>query len=142
MNIKSLFISAVMSGFVMALVAYLPYIWMVNCLICMGVWGSGIFGAWLYKKRESGFPVTPSQGAVVGGLSGIVASVIGLILGILFGSAGMNGFLESQIAGTGGMDSSWIPSAGYSMMNFFFSIVIYPFFGAIGGAIGGTVFGK
>ncbi|MBV5343253.1 hypothetical protein JZU68_06455 [bacterium] len=122
----------------MALVSTLPIISLINCVLCMGVWGSGILGTWIYKRFENNAFITPGQGAVIGGLSGVIAAVAGIILGTIFGSMGVANLLGNQSSAFDSLQTA----GGLSLLGFIFNIVIYPFFGAIGGAIGGVVLGK
>lgn len=145
MKISSLLIASAIAGTVMAFLSTLPLISWGNCLACMWLWTSGIFGAWLYRY-SSQHPITAGQGAVVGILSGLVGAVIGSILGAIFGAIGLNSLFSSQAndpqSALGGAGLSFLLSTEFSLIGLLFKVFLYPFFAAIGGAIGGVIFGK
>ena len=126
----------------MALTINVPYLNLINCLLCMGIWGSGILGTLVYKRFERDSVITPGQGAVIGGLSGIVAAVVGIFFGTIFGTlyrtVGIPG-LPNLFGSQSGAFDALQTSGSFSILGFFMYIVIYPIFGAIGGAIGGVV---
>jgi hypothetical protein len=142
MNIRSLLIASGIAGAVMALLSNLPVLYLGNCLACLWLWTSGIFGAWLYSRNEGS--TTPGQGAVIGVLGGLIGAVIGAILGTIFGGAGLANLLGSQ-AGTseelfGNVAGSYTLAGTFSFLGLLINVFIYPLFGAIGGAIGGVIF--
>lgn len=145
MKISSLLIASAIAGTVMGLLSSLPFISWGNCLGCMWLWLSGILGAWLYRYSAQ-HPITAGQGAVVGILSGLAGAVVGTIVGAIIGALGLNSLFASQtnsaqdlLNGTG---FSFLFSSGFSLIGLLFKVFIYPIFAAIGGAIGGVIFGK
>lgn len=149
MNIRSLLMSGAIAGIFIALFSNLPLIYLGNCLACLWLWSGGIFGAWLYRRlqgRGSSTTLTGSQGAVFGLLSGFVGAIVGTVLGAIFGGAGLSTWLVSQSSSAedliGGTALSFLTAGYLSILALCFNIFIYPLFGAIGGAIGGVIFGK
>jgi len=144
MNTRSLLIAAGIAGAVMALLSNLPVLYLGNCLACMWLWTSGILGTWLYRRFEGS--TTAGQGAVVGVISGFLGAIIGTILGTIFGGAGLASLFASQSSTAeellGGAAGPFAVAGTFSLLGLLFNIFIYPFFGAIGGAVGGVIFGK
>jgi len=149
MKLSSLLIAGTIGGTVMALLSSLPVILYGNCLGCMWVWLSAIFAAWLYRfSAGHSHAVTAGQGAVVGGLSGFIGAIGAAILGAIFGSVGMARLLQGMgsgpdnpfpaLSGLGGLEFG----VSTALIGLLFTIFLFPLFGAIGGAIGGVIFGK
>lgn len=149
MNTRALLITSAIAGFAMALLSNIPLINYGNCVICMWLWGGGILGAWLYPRFDAATrAVTPGRGAIIG----VVSGLIGALIAILF-SALLSGFTaqnvqmalaEMQITDpqVERMLESFAEPASLILISFLFNIVLYPLFGAIGGAIGGMIFGR
>jgi len=147
MNIRNLLITAGIAGVVMALLSNLPVLYFGNCLACMWLWASGILGAFLYHRFEgSASSLTAGQGAVIGVVSGLVGAIVGAIVSTLFGGFGLANLLGSQANNANellGTSIGSLATAGsFSLIGLCFTAFIYPVFGAIGGAIGGVIFGK
>jgi len=80
---------ALLGGLVVGLLSAIPFI---NYCCCIWSIGGGVLAAYLYIK-SSPIPVSMGNGAMVGGLAGVVGGIIYLVLGlpiaILFGMAAM-----------------------------------------------------
>lgn len=141
MNIRSLSIATLVAGAVMAFLSHTPILYLGNCLACMWLWSSGIFGAWLYSRDEGA--ITPGQGAVIGIFSGLVAAILGAVLSTVFGT-GLGTLISSQAdrpeAAAGSILGSFAFVGAISGFNLLCNALIYPTFGGIGGAIGGVLF--
>ncbi len=141
MNTRSLAIAAASGALLNILVSNVPYIGLVNCLLCAGFWGSAFFAVWLYR-RLSGTP-TVQQSLAIGAITGAAAGVLGFALSFA-GLTGLQGLLNS----TGGLlppDASKgftdIPAWGvvaFNVMGIFFDIVL----GVLGGWLAGAVFNR
>ncbi len=144
MNGRSLVIASGIAGFVMALLSTLPVVYLGNCLACMWLWPGGILGAWIYRRSQPN--ITSGQGAVIGLLAGIVGALLAAVLGTVFGGAGLSSLLASQTNNAqelfGGAAGSLLAAGAMSLLGLLFNVFIFPIFGAIGGAIGGVVFGR
>jgi hypothetical protein len=139
MNTKNLWIASLSGAAVSLLATNLPYIGLINCLLCAGFWGSAIFAVWLYR-RLSGM-LTIGDAIRVGALSGLLAGGIGLALSFV-GLAGIQALTNSFVQtlppdAIGDMDE--IPAVVASGMNLM-GVGIELVFGVIGGWIGGMVF--
>lgn len=78
---------------------------------------------------------TGGQGAVLGAVAGLLGAIIGTVVGAIFGGA----LIASMIAAdpTGKAEDAlggFVGGGAVSMISFFFNVILYPFFGAIGGA--------
>jgi hypothetical protein len=139
MNTKNLWIASLSGAALSLLIANLPYIGFVNCLLCSGFWGSAIFAVWLYQRLGS--VVSIRQGVRVGALSGLIAGIVGFALGFV-GLAGAQGFLNSAqqflpADATQGMED--IPAWAAYIFNFL-GVLFEVGFGAFGGWIGAMIF--
>jgi hypothetical protein len=68
-------------------------------------------------------------------VAGLIAAVIGTIVGAIFGGAMLASVIAADPTGQaeaalGGL----VGGSAFSLIGFFFNIVLYPLFGAIGGA--------
>ena len=144
MNTRSLFIASGIAGIAMALLSNLPVIYLGNCLACLWLWSGGIFGAWIYSRSEHS--ITSGQGAVIGVVGGLIGAIIGAVLSTILGGTGLSSLLGSQLGNAqelfGTAAGSFALAGTLSLLGLMFNIFIYPLFGAIGGAIGGIIFGK
>jgi hypothetical protein len=139
MNTKNLWIASLSGAALSLLVANLPFIGFVNCLLGCGFWGSAIFAVWLYQRLGSA--VSVRQGIRVGALSGLIAGVVGFGLSFI-GLAGAQGLLNSAqqflpADATQGMED--IPAWGAYIFNFL-GVLVELGFGALGGWIGAMIF--
>jgi hypothetical protein len=80
---------ALLGGLIVGVLSAIPFI---NYCCCIWSIGGGALAAYLYIK-SSPTPVTMGDGAIVGGLAGVVGGIIYLIIGlpiaIFFGMAAM-----------------------------------------------------
>ena len=139
MNTKDLWIASLSGAALTTLVSNLPFIGIVNCLLCAGFWGSAIFAVWLYRRLSGA--LTVRQGVNVGALTGLCAGLLGFALSFV-GLSGAQGFFNSYshlLPGDAlqGMDA--IPAWGAMVFNFI-GVVFNLIFGAVGGWIGGAIF--
>jgi hypothetical protein len=87
---------ALLGGLIVGVLSAIPFI---NYCCCIWSIGGGALAAFLYIK-SSPTPVPTGDGAMVGGLAGVVGGIIYLILGlpiaIFFGMAAMEESLSSR----------------------------------------------
>ncbi len=147
MNSKALTAAAI-AGVAIGLLSGLPLIGAVNCLLCAWVWGGGIFAIWLYKRQSGATSVETGQGAMIGGVAGVVGGLISGLLGMLFsgGTAATIAQLRStlppeQLEAMGPMLDA-MASGGVGIAAICFSVGIFAIFGVIGGLIGAATIGK
>jgi hypothetical protein len=126
---------------------------LVNCFCCLWIIGGAMLAAYLFAKG-SPTSLTPGDGAVLGILTGIVAAVADSIVGLPFETMNrefvqkfmdqFSQFVEEMPSGwerwldlrAGGMSPAWF------LLGLLASAVIYAAFGALGGLIGASMFGR
>jgi hypothetical protein len=157
MNTKNMLLAVGLAGLVMGFVSGIPVLNWINCLLCVGLWGSGIIAVGLYRMMEKTNPgLSIGQGALVGALAGLVGAVVGTtistVIGFIFGGASMLSQLEMMrnVPGMSDyvsqMSPSLVSNTAGSIGRFFFSLIcsgiLYPIFGALGGLLATGVFWK
>ncbi|MFL7891209.1 MAG: hypothetical protein ACK2UM_16545 [Anaerolineales bacterium] len=139
MNIKNLIISSLIGGIVIAALANIPVINVINCLLCIGYWAGAMLAVWLYRRFEGS--LTLGQGVAVGALAGVWSGLINFIVGLV-GAASIATVLSTveQVlpADTVNLDSDLIGRIAF-LANIF-GIFLNIFLGTLGGLIGGAIF--
>jgi len=125
----------------------------VNCFCCLWIIGGAMLAAYLFAKGSPA-PLTPGDGAILGILTGIVAAVADSILSLPFEAMNrefvqrfmdqFSQFVEQMPSGwerwldqrAGGVSPAWF------LLGLLASAVIYAAFGALGGLIGASIFGR
>jgi hypothetical protein len=143
---------ALIAGAVAGMLSGLPFFSLLNCLCCLWIVGGAALSVKLLANRTPGV-LTSSDGAVVGALTGIVASVVHTVLTLAqkpdvetarrvmdwLSSLGLDvpsnvdGILESGSA---------FRSPGWVLLGLFVTAVMYAIVGALGGIIGVSLFAK
>jgi hypothetical protein len=150
MNSKAITAAAI-AGVGIGILSAIPIVGAVNCLLCGWVWGGGIFAIWLYKRQSGALGVESGQGAMIGGLAGIIGGLVSGVLGLALSS--LSGGTAAQIAAiTAQMDPQQleqfkpvldaVASGGVGIASICISAGIFAVFGAIGGLIGAATVGK
>ncbi len=139
MNNKHLWIASLSGALMSLLLANLPFVNLVNLLLCAGFWASAIFAIWMYRRL--GEKVTILEGVKVGALSGLIAWAAGFLLSFA-GLAGIQGimsgagqFLPAEAAP--GMQE--IPAWSATLLNLA-AVIFEVAFGIVGGCIGAALF--
>jgi signal transduction histidine kinase len=147
MNNRAFFLSALIGGLVMGLLANLPLLNLINCFLCFWIWLGAIFAVFLYTRFAKGEPLlSVGQGAGLGAVAGVIAAVFGALVFALTNAISlpmMNSLanflqVEGMPSGQGGF---W-EIAGLTIFFTCLNIVLYPLFGAIGGLIASGLFWK
>jgi hypothetical protein len=127
---------ALLGGLVVGLLSAIPFI---NYCCCIWSIGGGALAAYLYIK-SSPMPVSMGDGAMVGGLAGVVGGIIYLVIGlpiaILFGMAAM----QEQLTRSG----VELPFSGIALMivSGIVGAIILAVLATLGGIIGVAIFEK
>jgi len=127
---------ALLGGLIVGVLSAIPFI---NYCCCIWSIGGGALAAYLYIK-SSPTPVAMGEGAMVGGLAGVVGAVIYLILGlpiaIFFGMAAM----EEQLYRSG----VHLPFSGVLLIivSGIVGAIILAGLATLGGVIGVAIFEK
>jgi len=139
MNIKNLIIASLIGGIVIAALANIPVINVINCLLCIGYWAGAILAVWLYKRFEGS--LTLGQGVAVGALAGVWSGLINFIVGLI-GVASIATVISSidqaLPPGTFDLEGDFIGRIAF-LVNVF-GIFLNIFLGTLGGLIGGAIF--
>jgi hypothetical protein len=127
---------ALLGGLIVGVLSAIPFI---NYCCCIWSIGGGALAAYLYIK-SSPVPVGTGDGAMVGGLAGVVGGIIYLILGLpialVFGMAAMQDSLNRS-----GVD---LPISGFLLMVVaaIVGAIILALLATLGGIIGVAIFEK
>jgi len=126
---------------------------LVNCFCCLWIIGGAMAAAYLFAKGSPA-PLTPGDGAVLGILTGIAAAVTDAIVSLPFENMNreyvqrfmdqFSQFVEEMPSGwerwfegrAGGLSPAWF------LLGLLASAAVYAAFGALGGLIGASLFGK
>lgn len=139
MNTKHLLIDSLIGAVVITLLANIPFVNLVNCLVCVGFWGGATLAVWLYR-RASG-PVTLGQAIAIGSLTGLFAGLIGFAFSFL-GVSGAQGLLNTYgrlFAADANPDLESALTGNWVILFNLGGALINVLFGAVGGLIGGLI---
>jgi len=145
-----MFIPALIGGAVAGILAGIP---LVNCLCCIWIIGGAMLAAYLLVK-DSPVVLSSGDGAIVGVFTGIVAALVLSIVNILLKDLNREFFqrlieraaeymeemppgFEDLLEG-GGIETS-VPGFFLGLV---IRVIIFSAFGALGGIIGISLFGK
>jgi hypothetical protein len=140
MNNKSLVISAAIAGAATAIVSVIPFVGFLNAACCAIVIGGGVFAAWLYQQREG--KIETNEGLLVGFGSGLVASLIMVVIGFAFSLLGLG---IAQIADPETANPILVDllgSVAIQGLGFVINGVTFSIAGTLGGVIGSQLFKK
>jgi hypothetical protein len=138
MNTKNILITGLVGAIITLLLTNIPFVNLVNCLICAGFWVGPLFATWLYKRMSG--TLSTKEGVWVGVSAGAIAGVIGFLLSFI-GAAGAAGLVnqlntvlpaQDQIS----MAEGGILNLGFTFIGVIFDIIV----GAIGGLVGAAIF--
>jgi hypothetical protein len=147
---------AIYGGIIMGLLSEIPFVNLINCLCCAGLIIGGLMAVFFYKSNftPDTVPFTAGDCLSVGALSGVfgalTATVLSLIISAMFGDVMME-FLRNWIENSNIKLPDQVREQFYEALetesssvsfvtNFFFSIIIFPLFGLLGGLIGYGIF--
>jgi hypothetical protein len=143
---------ALIAGAVAGLLSGIPVFSLLNCVCCLWILGGAAFAV---KLLSQGTPVVlkPSDGVLVGILTGIVAAVAHTLVSLAFppdielarrflGWLSNMGIeqppnIDNLLEGT-----SRFLSPGWIILGLFFTAAVYAVMGALGGVIGVSLFGR
>jgi len=138
MNTKNLLIASLIGAVITTALANIPFVNLLNCLLCLPFWGGPLLAAWYYQRQTG--TMTMNHAISVGALTGLFAGTLGFLLSLV-GMAGASG-LVNQIdqylpAGSAPPD---ILTPPLSFLFTFAGVLTNIVFGVIGGLIAGAVF--
>lgn len=141
---------ALIGGGLAGVLSAIPF---VNCLCCLWIIGGAMLSAYLLSK-DSKVLLTSGDGAIVGGLTGIIAAIVDFFVSIPFQAMsdemarsimekiseyadeipeGWESFLEG-----GGFEASM----AMNILGLLIAAVVFSILGALGGILGMSMFGK
>ena len=140
MNTKNILITGLVGAVITLLLTNIPFVSLVNCLICAGFWVGPLFATWLYKRMTG--TLSTKEGIWVGVTAGAIAGVIGLLLSFVgaAGAAGIINQLNTVIPPEDQIDMSGLEGGFLNIVLTFFGIIFDIIVGAIGGFIGSAIF--
>jgi hypothetical protein len=139
MNTKNMWIAILSGAALSLLLANVPFLNLINILLCAGFWVSAIFAVWMYRRLNGS--VTVMDGLKIGAMSGLIAWAAGFLLSFA-GLAGIQGLMNGAKAflpADANLDTTGLPTWGAILFNML-GVVVEVFFGIIGGVIGGAIF--
>jgi hypothetical protein len=138
MNSKNLWIAALSGAVLTTLFSNLPFIGIVNCVVCAWFWAGGVFAVWLYRRLSGETPIM-RQGLTIGALTGLLAGALGFALSFT-GVSGLQGMMQGLPAdATAGLQD--IPGWGVIVFNLL-GVLFNILFGTLGGWLGVTLFNR
>ena len=142
MNTRYFLITTALAGALTALLSAVPFINLVNCLLCGWLWIGGIFAVWLYRYFSDA-SVERGQGAMLGAVMGLFAAVIATLLGLIAGTSASS-VTPDQMAQLEEMmgESAQILTSPTTLVTISLvaNLIFDPLFGALGGLIGASIF--
>jgi hypothetical protein len=137
MNAKNLLIASLVGAAASLLAVNVPFLNLINCLLCVGFWGSAILAVWLYARMTG--PVTLKDAVIIGLATGLATGILGLALSFI-GLAG-GAALANSIRAVAPDAQIDIPGGSGLIFNLA-GVLVDIIFGAVGGLIGGLLFRK
>jgi len=148
MNSRAFWLSTLIAGSLMGLVANLPILNLVNCFLCIWIWLGGALAVYLYRRfHPAGVAPTVGQGALIGIVAGLIAAVVGAVVFTVTGAISMPLFnslarafqIEGELPFQSGSFGEFLGvSAGFFVLN----LILYPLFGALGAMIAASLMPK
>lgn len=146
MNTRALLISTGIAGTLMALFSTLPFISVANCCLCLWLWTGGILAVYLYRRfADQQGPLSLTNGLLIGLLAGVISAILGAILEAIFGPISWR-IINNLVAQVAQLQESLGPvfdafqPIGFSFVTLGMNLLIYSFFGLIGGLLGAVIF--
>jgi hypothetical protein len=138
MNMKNLLIASLIGAAVTTFFANVPVLNLVNCLVCLPLWGGPLLATWFYKRQTG--TMSLGQAVGVGALAGLFAGFLGFLISLV-GMAGVSELVNqlNQYLPAGSIPPGILTGGAalaFSIMGVLTSIV----FGLIGGLLGGAFF--
>jgi hypothetical protein len=140
MNMKNILITGLVGAIITLLLTNIPFVNLVNCLICAGFWLGPLFATWLYKRMSG--TLSTKEGIWVGVTAGVIAGVIGILLSFV-GAAGIAGFVNQinmVVPPEDQIDMGGLEGGIFNIVGTFIGVIFDILVGAIAGYIGTLIF--
>jgi hypothetical protein len=140
MNTKNILITGLVGAVITLILTNVPFISLVNCLVCAGWWVGPLFATWLYKRMSG--TLSTKEGIWVGVAAGAIAGVIGFFLSFanLAGISGMLNQLNSILPAESQIQLGGVEAGIFNLIGTSIGIIIDIVFGLIAGYIGALIF--
>lgn len=141
---------ALVGGITAGILTAVPFL---GCLCCLWILGGAMLAAYLLAKN-SPTPLRPGDGAIVGIFTGIIAALVDAFVSLPFQSLNeevMRRFMDQFSQFVKEMPSGWedwVERAGtgfspaWFLLGLVLAAIVYSGFGALGGVIGISLFGR
>jgi len=140
MNTKNILITGLVGAIITLALTNIPFVSLVNCLICAGFWVGPLFATWMYKRMSG--TLTTKEGIWVGVTAGIIAGVLGFLLSFVgaAGAAGVINQFNSMVPVEDQIDMSGMEGGILNIAVTSFGILFDIIVGGIAGLIGAAIF--
>lgn len=138
MNTRNLLIASLVGGVTSTILSNVPFLNLVNCLLCAGFWAGPVLAVWLYKRLTG--TLSLGQGVGIGALAGVWAGVLGFSLSLvnLAGAAALMQSYAQFLPPDASVEA--MPGGPASLLLNLAGVGVNILFGAAGGLIGGAIF--
>ena len=140
MNTKNILITGLVGAIITLALTNIPFVSLINCLVCAGFWVGPLFATWMYKRMSG--TLSTKEGVWVGVTAGVIAGVIGLLLSFvgIAGAAGVINQFNSMVPAEDQIDMSGAEGGILNIVISAFGVVFDIVVGAIAGLIGAAIF--
>jgi hypothetical protein len=140
MNTKNILITGLIGAIITLALTNIPFVNLVNCLVCAGFWVGPLFAVWLYKRMTGS--ISTKEGIWVGVTAGAIAGVIGFLLSFagVAGAAGIINQVNSLMSPADQIDMSGVEGVIGNIVITLFGVIFDIVVGAIGGWVGAAIF--
>lgn len=145
MNTRSFLLSTLIAGVVIGFLGNLPVLNLINCALCIWVWFGGALAVFLYRWFQRGKPgLSVAQGAGLGALSGLIGALVGVVVFAVTSPLSIRLF-NNLARGLGVEGDLPFRAGGFweivstALIFLVLDAVLYPIFGALGGAIAASI---
>ena len=140
MNTKNILITGLVGAVITLALTNIPFVNLINCVICAGFWLGPLFAVWMYKRMTG--TLSTKEAVWVGVTSGLIAGIIGFLLSFagLAGAAAMINQVNAISSSAEQIDLSGIEGAIGNVVLTLIGVIFDIIVGAIGGLIGGAIF--
>lgn len=147
---EGIFVPALIGG---AAAGFLSSIPLFNCLCCLWIIGGAVFAAYLVS-RKTPVPLSYGEGAILGIMTGLIAAIVEAFVSLPFAALEnefLRRFLERFQEYAESMPRGWTSllekemsglTLPWFMLGLLISAFLFALFGALGGIIGVSLFGK
>jgi hypothetical protein len=140
MNTKNILITGLVGAVITLALTNIPFVNLINCLICAGFWLGPLFAVWLYKRLSG--TLSTKEGVWVGVTAGVIAGIIGFLLSFagLAGAAGLINQINAVSPSTEPIDLSGVEGAVGNVILTLVGVIFDIIVGAIAGLVGAAIF--